>query len=432
MPEPRKEPRTVRQLRTSGEGSIYQRHDARYGCPAPVDGERPRHKCTGPWMGSLVVGWRDGKPVRKKVSGTSKSDVAGKLRELRERSADRVALPSGRALTVEAWLTYWLTNVVPKPRKKNQTKVPASTIRTYGVSVNGHIIPLLGHIRLDRLTPEDIELAWDFLAIEGSPSKPEGKRTPLTPNTVHHAHSVLRRALQVAIRRGKIKRNPAGRDAMDAPPKVDAEIKPIPQEDIDRILTAAEGEWNEARWSVALALGLRPAEAMGLRWSDVNLEEGYLIVAEQLQREVGKGLVGNKPKSDAGGRVIFLPPTLLAKLKAHRKAQTEARLRAGDHWTDSGRVFTYKDGRAMDTRQDGVHWHKLLDKAGVNHRRLYDARHSAATMLLLMGVPTKVVMDILGHSQISVTMKYQHTVDALRAEAARVTQAGIWGNTANG
>jgi integrase len=287
--------------------------------------------------------------------------------------------------------------------------------------------PLLGRHRLDRLTPEHIDEAWETLLDDGNPLKAPDERTPIAPNTVHLAHTVLRRALKIAVQRKRIKTNPAGTESMDAPPRAEKEIEPIPPAEVEKILAAAEGTPYGARWSVALALGLRPAEALGLRWEDLDLDAGVLHVRQQLQRVKGQGLVATSPKSEKGKRWMNLPPTLLAALKAHRKAQNEARLLAGDHWTDSGLVFTLADGRPVDARLDRRRWHALLDAAEVPQRRLYDARHSAATLLLVQGVDVRTVMALLGHSQISVTMRYQHAVDELRANAAAKIEAGMWG-----
>jgi integrase len=402
--------------RTDGEGSIYPRH-ART-CERPVD-RRGKPACDCPYVGVLVVGFRDGKPVRKQVTAPSRNAAATKLQDLKDQHRAG-ELPEGKAVTVKEWMDYWLTRVVPRAKPKS------STVATYGTVVNQYINPLLGHHRLDRLTPEHIDEAWELLLDDGNPRKPADERTPIAPNTVHLAHTVLRRALKVAVQRRRLKANPAATDAMDAPPRAEKEVEPIPAAEVQQILATATDPLYSARWSVALALGLRPAEALGLRWEDVDLESGVLHVRQQLQRVKGKGLVTSSPKSEAGRRWMNLPKPLLAELKAHRKAQNEARLKAGDHWTDTGLIFTLEDGRGVDQRLDRRRWHSLLETAGVPPRRLYDARHSAATMLLVQGVDVRVVMALLGHSQISITMRYQHAVDELRADAAAKMEA-VWG-----
>jgi integrase len=135
-----------------------------------------------------------------------------------------------------------------------------------------------------------------------------------------------------------------------------------------------------------------------------------------------------EPKSTAGRRVVALPAPLIEALRAHRAAQLEERLRAGSEWqNDQGLVFTQSNGRPIDPRADNRAWKSLLREAGVRDARLHDARHTAATLLLLQGVSTRVVMEILGHSQISMTARYQHVLpEATRDAADRMGQV-LWG-----
>lgn len=402
--------------RSSGEGSLYPRHTGTCERPTTPKGQ-PACKC--PWQAVLVIGWRDGKPIRKKRGAPTRPAAAAKLRELQEQhQADE--LPEGKPLTVEQWMTHWLEKIVPRSDPK------PGTTKAYGTVVRQYVIPLLGTRRIDRLTPEHIDEAWDQLLDVGNPLK--DAPTPIAPNTVHLAHTVLRRALKVAVQRRRLKVNPAGSDSMDAPPRDEKEVEPIPTADVEKILTAADGTPYAARWSVALALGLRPAEALGLRWDDLDLDAGILHVRQQLQRVTGRGLVATTPKSAKGVRSMYLPPTLLAALKAHRKAQTEARLKAGDHWTDSGLIFTLDNGKPISAELDRRRWHAMLVTAGVAPRRLYDARHSAATLLLAQGVAPRTAMALLGHSQISITMRYQHAVDEILTDAAAKIEAGIFGS----
>lgn len=412
--------------RTDGEGSVYRRHERT--CERPVD-SRGRSTCKCKWLGVLVIGYDEKKRPdgsvtklarRKVVTAATRTAAASKLQGLKDLhfAGD---LPEGKPITTGQWVDHWLTKIVPKGNPK------PGTVKAYTTVVRQYVIPLLGHHRLDRLTPEHIEDAWETLLDNGNPLKAPDERTPIGPNTVHLAHTVLRRSLKVAVQRKRLKTNPAGTDSMDAPPRTEEEVEPIAPADVEKILAAAHGTPYGVRWSVALALGLRPAEALGLRWEDVDLDEGVLHVRQQLQRVKGSGLVATTPKSEKGKRWMNLPTTLLADLKAHRKAQTEARLKAGDQWQDSGLIFTLDDGRPISAEVDRRRWHKLLEVAEVPDTRLYDARHSAATLLLLQGVDVRTVMALLGHSQISITMKYQHAVDELRASAAEKIEAGLWG-----
>jgi integrase len=401
--------------RSDGDGSLYCRHKA--GCP---DRGQDKPKCKCPWQGAIVIGYRTDpesgarRAIRRKVTGRTKADAAANLRELHERIGAN-DLPAGKAITVEQWMNYWLKRIAAR-------KVKPLTYASYESKVNQYVIPLLGHHRLDRLTPEHIEDAWDHLLGVGNPSKADPE--PLSANTVHQTHRILSRALKVAVQRRRLRMNPAGGDSMDAPPRTEHDIAPMTQEEIDATLAAAAGQWNGARWRVALALGLRQGEALGLRWEDVDLDDGVLHVRQTLMRVKGLGIVFGTPKSTNSRRTVAIPATLLGELRTHRRVQNEKRLAAGDHWTDSGLVFTLEDGRPIDPGVDSRRWRALLTSAGVKHYRLHDARHSAATIMVAQGVDLRVAMKLLGHSQLSVTMRYQHVVDDLVRDAAeRIDQA---------
>ncbi|HET6916647.1 MAG TPA: tyrosine-type recombinase/integrase [Acidimicrobiales bacterium] len=407
-----------RKKRTDGEGSIYQRHSP--GCT------RRDGKCDCKWVGALVLEYRNGKPVRKRVTAATKSGAATKLRDVRAKH-EAQTLPVGKTPTVEQWMNHWLNNIAAR-------KVGELTLNnSYRQKTRDYIIPLLGQHRLDRLTPDHIEAAWDTLADVGNPLKDDP--TPLAANTVHQTHAILRRALKVAVQRKKLRTNPAGTDSMDAPAADEGEIASMTLDEVRKVLTASEGRRNAARWSVALALGLRQGEALGLPWWDptqpeqggLDLDDGVIRVRRALKRVKGKGLVYGPVKSKASKRDLQVPEQLLALLRAHRKAQNSERLEAGTAWEDHGLVFCQQNGRPIDPSRDYQAWKRLLKAAGVKHYRLHAARHSAATLLMLQDVQPRVVQGILGHSQISVTMRYQHAVDELKKDAAARMGAALWG-----
>jgi integrase len=215
---------------------------------------------------------------------------------------------------------------------------------------------------------------------------------------------------------------------VDAPSVIRAEVVPLTSDDARAVLRAAEGTRNGARWSVALALGLRQGEALGLPWDAVDLDAGTLRVRQALQRQKGKGLVIVEPKSAAGKRTVTLPRPLLDALRQHRTAQLEERLAAANVWQDHGLVFAQPNGRPLDPRSDHRAWRALLTAAGVRPTKLHDARHTAATVMLTMGVPARAVMQILGHSQISLTLgTYSHVMPELAQDAADRVAEALWG-----
>lgn len=403
--------------RSDGDGSIYQRHET--GCPRPVD-PKGKSTCACPWQAALVVGWNGDKPIRKKVSGKSRAAAATRLRELRD-NIDNGRLPTGRVLTVEEWMTHWIEQIVPK-------RNAPGTVRTYDTYVRCYIIPLLGGHRLDRLTPEHITAAWDELAAEGRPLTREQRASgvtakPLTSTSINHAHVVLSRALKVAVQRGFATRNAA--TLMDSPTIDTGEAEVLTKEQAKRIIDAAHGRHNAARWTVALSVGLRQGEALGLRWCDVDLDAGTILVRRSLGRVKGQGLVLGPTKSKRE-RLIALPAPLLTDLKAHRITQNAERLAAGSWWKDHDYVFCREDGRPIDAKDDRGVWADILAAAGVAHVKQHSTRHTAATMLLAMGVAVEVVAEILGHSNIQITRGYQHRVSDLHADAAEKMSRAYW------
>lgn len=364
----------------------------------------------GRWHGRVTMSVRsDGRTDRRHVTGATEKECTRKVRALeRAREAGSVA-DAGRSPTVEQWLAHWLDTIAVR-------KVRASTLEGYRSKVRSTIVPALGRHRLDRLQPEHVEAFY----------VDAGRR--LAPASVLQCHRILSRALKVAVQRGRIARNVCL--LVDAPSADRVEVEPLTSAEARRILATAAGGRNAARWSVALALGLRQGEALGLRWSDLDVDGRSVTVRQALQRVPGAGLTFVPPKSRAGRRTIALPDQLASALRAHRSAQLAERIAAGEAWTDSDLLFCQATGRPIDPRRDWGDWKALLVAAGVRDARLHDARHTAATMLLQQGVPARVAMQVLGHSQISLTLgTYSHVVPELATEAAERMGAALWGET---
>jgi integrase len=374
--------------RASGESSIIKGADGR-------------------WHGYVSMGLKEnGKRDRRHVASVKRADVVRRVRELEEQRDAGIVLASGRGLTVQQWMTLWLDTIASR-------KVRPSTLAGYRTCVN-RINRHLGHHRLDKLQPEHLEAFYTRLEADG-----------LSSTTALLHHRVISRALKVAMQRGRMARNVA--TLVDAPTARREEVQPLTAADARRILELAKDLPNGARWSVALALGLRQGEALGLLWDAVDLDAGTLTVRRALQRQAGKGLVLVEPKSRAGRRTVKLPDPLRDALRAHRVRQTEQRLAAANTWEDRGFVFCQANGRPIDARRDWLDWKALLRAAEVRDARLHDARHTAATLLLQQGVPARVVMEILGHSQISLTLgTYSHVVPELAHEAAERMGDALW------
>ncbi|MDP9460767.1 MAG: site-specific integrase [Actinomycetota bacterium] len=387
---PRHRKASENRRRASGESSIVKGADGRF-------------------HGYVSMGLKEnGKRDRRHVAAVKRGDVVRRVRELEEQRDAGIRLAGGRTMTVEQWLDHWLTAIAVR-------RLRPKTYENYSCNIRRHLTRLLGHHRLDRLQPEHVETAWGQLSAEG-----------LSPATVLLNHRILSRALTVAVQRGRVARNVA--TLVDAPSVAREEVQPLTAAEAKALLQAARNVPNGARWSVALALGLRQGEALGLLWDAVDLDAGTLTVRRALQRQAGKGLVLVEPKSRAGRRTIKLPDALRDALRSHRAWQAERHLAAGNVWEDGGYVFSQPNGRPIDARRDWLDWKALLKVAGVRDARLHDARHTAATLLLQQGVPARVAMQVLGHSQISLTLgTYSHVVPELAQDAADRMGDALWG-----
>ncbi len=212
------------------------------------------------------------------------------------------------------------------------------------------------------------------------------------------------------------------------------EIQPLNQEQIQRFLAAAVGHRLEALFVLALASGMRKGELMALKWQDINFLAGTLqvrrILTHMPARLNGKGgYIEAEPKTESSRRNIAIAPFALEKLKEHRVRQLEARLKAGPFWKDNDLVFCSSVGGHLHTSRDVfVQFKRLLKEADLPDIRFHDLRHSAATMLLGLDIHPKVVQEMLGHSQIGMTMDiYSHVLPTMQEEAVSKLNAVLQG-----
>jgi integrase len=381
----------------------------------------------GSWHGRVTVGFKDdGSPDRRHVRGGTQAAVIKKVRTL-EKQRELGAVPTSAARwTVATWLEHWLENIArPGLRYRSYD--------AYRIAVQRHLVPNLGQHRLDRLLPEHLERLYRRMIERGA-----------RPATAHQVHRTARTALGEAVRRGHVTQNVA---ALAKAPRVEVEeIEPYSVDEVRRILDAADGSPNAARWAVALALGLRQGEVLGLRWCDVDLERGMLSIRKNRLRPLYQhgclkscGLTpgrcpdrvrGNDEtgptKSRAGRRVVGVPESLAELLRRHRAQQELDRERARQLWVDGDFVFTSKVGEPLNPNTDYHAWKALTKRAGVRDARLHDARHTAATVLLVLGVPERTVMEVMGWSTTSMAARYQHVTDPIRRHVASQVGGLLW------
>jgi integrase len=237
----------------------------------------------------------------------------------------------------------------------------------------------------------------------------------LTPRTVQHIHATLRAALDQAVEWDLVARNVA--KLVDAPRDTRKEIKPFFPEQARKCLDVARSDRLDGLYFVAM-LGLRQGEILGLQWSDVDLDARVLTIRQSLQR-VARVLKIVETKNDRSRRTIRLPQVAADALIRHAARQEQERQFAGERWKNTGFLFTTSVGTPLDGPTVTHRFQALLKNAGLPRMRFHDLRHRCATLLLVQGVHPRVVMEILGHSQISITMNiYSHVIPAMQQEVA--------------
>lgn len=218
--------------------------------------------------------------------------------------------------------------------------------------------------------------------------------------TVRYLLKLLRAALQAATEEELIERNVAGLVKLRV--TTGRKITPLSVQEARRFLAMARTHRLSALWAVTLGIGLRRGEALGLKWSDVDLDRGRLTVRRSLRRVDGK-LSLHQTKTSTSERTIPLPQPLIRALREHHRHQHEERFTAGAAWEDHDLVFRTAHGRPIEPRNINRAFSALLRKANLRPIRLHDLRHSCATMLFAPGVEAATVQRILGHSSITVT-----------------------------
>jgi integrase len=380
------------------------------------------------WEGWVDLGVHpvSGKRWRKHVRGATKTEVAGKIAAL-EKAREARAIAWDHTTTLDAWLQSWLAGRVSAGLRPN-------TVAGYRTDLKYVTRSGVGRVRLRDLTAEHMERVYSYIL--GLPRA--------GPGSVAHAKRTLNAALNTAVQRGHMARNPTRGTA--APRHAPPALQPYTQEEIRRLLTAAADRDNGVRWSLAV-LGLRQGEVLGLRWRDLDLDSGELTVRHTLtwlawrhgcssdgecgkqaarcpQRHGGGAHLG-PPKSDAGRRTISLPQPVIAQLHHQRRQQAAQRLAADCRWPDHDFVITNTTGGPVDRTSDREQWHRLLAAAGLRRLRIHDLRHSAATALLVMGEDSRVLLSVMGWTSMSLVQRYTHLISDLhRAVAQR--QTTLW------
>lgn len=345
------------------------------------------------------VSYTDSSGKRKQVwrRAESKSDAKEIARDL------ETQLRSGtesfeHKLTLSEYLDKWLNHVKGKLAEK--------TVEGYELIVRLYIKPFLGKKQLTKIKPLDVQSMVDQL---------QGK---FSPKTVREANMVLSRALKQAIKWGLLLTNPA--TAVELPKKQRREMLSLTAEQAQEFLEEAAKDKYGLMFELAIITGMRPQEYFALQWSDIDFQKSTLTIQRVLYRHNhGGNWKFKEPKTPQSRRTIPLPAYLLKELADHKRKQAEERLKLGQQWQHYNLVFTSTIGTPLSRRGiERRHFKPILERAKLPNIRLYDLRHSCATLLLVTGENPKVVSERLGHASIVLTLDtYSHCLPTMQKSA---------------
>ncbi len=292
----------------------------------------------------------------------------------------------------------WLEHV-------HKPMIRVSTYVQYTSLLKRHIIPALGNVYIQKLTPQQIQA---FYATK--------LRENLAPRSVVVMHAILHTAIENAVRWNMVSRNVVS--LVSAPRIEKHEAILLTSAQAQKLLDVARGDYMYVILTIAVMTGMRRGEILALRWSDIDFQANVLFVRHTINRYPGHGYVEGDPKTKSSRRKIVLPNIVMEALKDQRPMQDETRKKAGAKWVENNLIFTNRQGGYLNPNGVLHAFHRILDAAGLPHMRFHDLRHSAATILLTMGVHPKVVQELLGHSTISMTMDtYSHVLPSMQKDA---------------
>lgn len=351
------------------------------------------------WEARYTTGYDPGtgKQIQKTITGKTQKEVAKKLKEATA-ALDAGTYIAPSKMTVGEWLDIW--------EKEYLTSIKPATLYSYKATIRNHLKPKLGAIKLEALSPHNIQAFCNELG------------DSLSPKTVKNIHGVLHKALQKAVLNGYIRFNPAAN--CELPQRVKKEIQPLDEEQIKKFLKAVKGSPYENLYIVTLFTGMREGEVCGLMWDCVDLKAGSLTVNKQLQYiRSSKGQYRMVPTKNSKGRTITLPPYVIGILRREQKQQLENRLKYGECWENTGFVFTDELGQHLKPQNVYREYKRIVASIGCPDARFHDLRHSYAVAAIRSGDDIKTVQENLGHATAAFTLDvYGHVTEKMKKESA--------------
>ena len=314
---------------------------------------------------------------------------------------DRGTLLDPRTTTIAELLDEWL--------KVKAGAISPNTTKDYEIVCRVHLKPALGNIRVQALKADRVQSQYATWGQAG-----------MSARMIRGCSMRLSQALDYAIKVGLIYANVVRQTERPSLTRSKPSVWTV--DELRRFLGEADRDTLAPLWRLLAGEGLRRGEALGLRWADINWERGTAHIVQTVtanKNDRGRALIQQRTKTASGARSVRLTAETIAALQWHRKRQAEQRLRAVD-WQDNDLIVTTANGTPIAPGGNVQRsFDAIVKRAGLRRIRVHDLRHTHATLLLLAGVPAKVVSERLGHASIGITLDtYSHVLPAMQDEAA--------------
>lgn len=388
------------------------------------DGRRGsvRQAENGTWYFIVDVGAAGERKQTRRRGFKSKREAQAELTRILTSLETRTYVAPARRTLADYLTTTWLPAI--------EHTIKPSTFESYRRNIRLHVAGRpVGRRQLQQLDGSDLNALYAQLLAGDAEHK------PLAARSVAYISTILHRAFRDAIKWRALVRNPV--EASD-PPKADnrPDMRVWSAAELARFLEISKTDRYHAAWWLLASTGMRRGEALGLRWSDIDLEEGRVeirrtLITTDVQRQGEPGMAWSTPKTAKGRRTVALDEATVAKLRTHRARQLEERLAVGEGYQDGDLVVCLPDGRPVHPKTLSSHFDRLIRRHDLPRIRLHDLRHGWATMALRAGVHPRIVQERLGHANVSITLDtYSHVDLDMQAAAASQVSAMFSGGGA--
>lgn len=305
--------------------------------------------------------------------------------------------------------------------------VAPTTVAMHKRAIQHYILPALGHIKMKDLKPIHVQKFIQEISKELPNTSTRNRDQPtmkLKPATIKRYYVVLQSILSRACKLGVISTNPATSSKIDLPQQGQAEIEIFTKEEASKMLSCLNNEplIYQALIHLAIVTGARKGELIALTWDNIDLKTGTIIIKQSNYKLTGEEI---KTKTTKSGKIrsVSIPPYCVSLLKDYRVHQMQEQIKAGDQWNDENWVFTQWNGKPMHVNTPSHWFSKFLAKYDLPHRKFHALRHTSATLLLANGTNIKTVSSRLGHSQLSTTNIYLHSIEEADRAASQSFEA---------